>query len=410
MKMRIGVILSPLLRTGYGFMSRSLPQLFTSARVSNKINVINKGCTLRNTSSMADEYDNLDSSGRICTLEDYKLECGKLLRKPQVCYNTWGTLNEKQDNAMVVCHALTGNSNLESWWGGLLGPGKVFDTDKYYVICANVISSCYGSTSHASIDPDTGRPYGRYFGPITVRDSVGMHLQMVKTLGVNKIACVIGGSLGGMQALEWMALGGDMVNSAVIIGCGATHTSWQIAVSEAQRQAIYADPRWQGGSYDPSNPPAQGLAVARQIAMVTYRSAEGYHKKFGREVQEEKGIFKVRSYLEYQGQKFLTRFDPLSYVQMTELMDSHDVGRNRGGVDEALGNLEQKALVIGIDSDILYPLWMQEELAAKMPNAELKIVKSIDGHDAFLLEQAQISSFINNFLGESSESNSLDDS
>mmetsp|Transcript_3964 Transcript_3964/g.6231 ORF Transcript_3964/g.6231 Transcript_3964/m.6231 type:complete len:403 (-) Transcript_3964:192-1400(-) len=400
MKMRF-LAISSLLRSGSGLMGSSLRGAWCSKQSAASMTKLRHFSA--DSSGMEDEYGVMDASGNIAVLPDFQLECGKTLKSPQVCYKTWGTLNEQKDNAMVVCHALTGNADLESWWGGLLGPGKPFDTDKYFVVCANVVSSCYGSTNHASTDPDTGKPYGRYFGPVTVRDSVGMHLAMVQGLGVRGIQAVIGGSLGGMQALEWLLLGGPLVKAGVVIGCGATHTSWQIAVSEAQRQAIYADPRWAGGHYPPEHPPLKGLSVARQIAMVTYRSSEGYHRKFGREVQphpeaHEGEAFSVRSYLEYQGEKFLSRFDPLSYVQMTELMDSHDVGRGRGGVDQALASVQQPTLVIGIDSDILYPLWMQEELAEKIPGADLKIVRSIDGHDAFLLEQEQISGFINDFL------------
>jgi len=396
LKMHLAAIFCPFFRAGCYFVTSKLPYTNMLAASTLRYTRISR---LFSKTAMEDEYGEMDSTGKRFTLSEYKLECGKVLKQAQVCYNTWGALNEKKDNAMVVCHALTGNSRLDTWWGGLLGPGKVFDTEKYFVICANVIGSCYGSTSHASINPDTGHSYGIHFGPVTVRDNVGMHIEMVKGIGVQGVASVIGGSLGGMQALEWACLAKDYIRSAVAIGCGATHTSWQIAVSEAQRQAIYADPKWQGGSYDRANPPSQGLSVARQIAMVTYRSAQGYHKKFGRErCSENTNKFKVRTYLEYQGEKFLSRFDPLSYVQMTELMDSHDLGRGRGGVAAALASITTPFLVIGIDSDILYPLWLQEELVDHIPDSELKIVKSIDGHDAFLLEQEQVSGFIKDFL------------
>lgn len=227
---------------------------------------------------------------------------------------------------------------------------------------------------------------------------------MVKeALGARSVACVVGGSLGGMQALEWALLGGAaFVRSAVVIACGARHTAWQIGISETQRQAIYADPNWRGGAFDPQRPPAQGLSVARQIAMFSYRTPQGFDSKFGREVHEGedgRAVFQVRRYLEYQGQKFLTRFDALTYVRLTEKMDTHDVGRARGGVEAALRAVQQPVLVLGIDSDVLYPLREQEELAAAMPQGELRVVSSREGHDGFLLEQQQVGGAISEFLG-----------
>jgi homoserine O-acetyltransferase/O-succinyltransferase len=229
---------------------------------------------------------------------------------------------------------------------------------------------------------------------------VSLHLRMVKeALGARSVACVVGGSLGGMQALEWAVLGGAaFVRSAVVIACGARHTAWQIGISETQRQAIYADPNWRGGAFDPARPPAQGLAVARQIAMFSYRTPQGFDSKFGREVHEGDGRFQVRRYLEYQGQKFLTRFDALTYVRLTEKMDTHDVGRGRGGVEAALRAVEQPVLVLGIDSDVLYPLAEQEALASALPKGELRVVRSREGHDGFLLEQQQVGGAIAEFL------------
>ena len=229
---------------------------------------------------------------------------------------------------------------------------------------------------------------------------MNLHLRMVKeALGARSVACVIGGSLGGMQALEWAILGGAaFVRSAVVIACGARHTAWQIGISETQRQAIYADPNWRGGAFDPARPPQQGLSVARQIAMFSYRTPQGFDSKFGRETHPEDGRFQVRRYLEYQGAKFLSRFDALTYVRLTEKMDTHDVGRARGGVEAALRGVQQPVLVMGIDSDVLYPLREQEELAGLMPKGELKVVRSREGHDGFLLEQQQVGGAIAEFL------------
>lgn len=232
-------------------------------------------------------------------------------------------------------------------------------------------------------------------------DTVGLHLRMVKeALGARSVACVVGGSLGGMQALEWALLGGAaFVRSAVVIACGARHTAWQIGISETQRQAIYADPNWRGGAFEPDRPPAQGLSVARQIAMFSYRTPQGFDAKFGRETHADDGRFQVRRYLEYQGRKFLGRFDALTYVRLTEKMDTHDVGRGRtGGVEGALRSVPQPVLVLGIDSDVLYPLREQEEVAGLLPRGELRVVRSREGHDGFLLEQEQVGGAIAEFL------------
>jgi len=264
-----------------------------------------------------------------------------------------------------------------------------------------------------SRDPATGQVYGPRFPHVTIRDTVRLHMRMLKeAVGVRSVASVVGGSMGGMQALEWAFLGlsgggsrgaeagesgESFVKSAVVIACGARHTAWQIGISETQRQAIYADPNWQGGAFDPAAPPVQGLAVARQIAMFSYRTSHGFENKFGR-ARAEDGRYEVRRYLEYQGQKFLSRFDALTYVRLTEKMDSHDVGRDRGGVDAALRSLRIPVLVIGIDSDVLYPLHEQEEMAGLIPMGELKVVQSRNGHDAFLLEQQQVGGAIAQFL------------
>lgn len=207
-----------------------------------------------------------------------------------------------------------------------------------------------------------------------------------------------------MQALEWTILGGDFVSSAVVIGCGARHTAWQIGISETQRQAIYADPKWKDGDFDLSDPPTSGLSVARQIAMISYRSAKSYELKFGREVDPKSGGFQVQSYLHYQGQKFLDRFDALTYVRLTEQMDTHDVARGRGygdgpnALETVLGTIRCPVLVLGMDSDLLYPLEEQQYIARHIPHAKMGVVHSLNGHDGFLLEQDQVGNFIHNFL------------
>ena len=380
---------------------------------------------------MQDEYGVMTSDGSTYVHhEPFLLENGVHLEDAQLRYQTYGTLNEARDNVIVVCHALTGNASLDSWWGGLLGPGKAFDTDRYMIVCCNILGSCYGSTNPTSINPKTQTMYGKDFPDVSVKDTVRLQLLMlVNALKVNSVKSVIGGSFGGMQAMEYGVQAGASANSPyadqcffsnktqtplvrtiIPIACGAAHTAWQIAISETQRQAIYADPMWETNPLEAK----QGLSVARQIGMVSYRTPVGYAKKFGREVQQteddpdtgaleygSKANWKVKSYLKYQGEKFLSRFDPITYVKMTEQMDSHDVARGRncgGSIPETLSYVEVPALVMGIDSDVLYPLHCQENLAKQLPKGELRVIQSDDGHDGFLLEQEVVANHITNFL------------
>jgi homoserine O-acetyltransferase/O-succinyltransferase len=366
--------------------------------------------------AMKDEYGTMDDAGDTYVHPgDFVLENGQKLPAAQLRYQTYGTLNTNRDNVLVVCHALTGNASLHSWWGELLGPGRPFDTDKYLVVCCNILGSCYGSTSPVSINPATGLAYGKDFPNISVQDTVRLQLFMLKNeLMVASVKAVIGGSFGGMQAVEFAVqagvVGGDFchthrnndpfVRSVIPIACGAQHTAWQIAISEVQRQAIYSDPAWE--SADPFAATA-GLEVARQIGMVSYRTASGYVNKFGRSLAVEGAPaygsstpWQVKSYLEYQGQKFLTRFDPVTYVKMTEQMDSHDVTRGRS--HDILSRVEIPVLVLGIDSDVLYPVVEQEDLARSLSRSELKIIHSVHGHDGFLLEQEQVAAHISDFL------------
>ncbi|GMI31661.1 hypothetical protein TeGR_g14035 [Tetraparma gracilis] len=357
---------------------------------------------------MEDEYGDMSSSGETFTFPGtFTLEDGSTLESPSLCYNTYGTLNESRDNVLLVTHALTGNSDLASWWGNMLGPGKTFDTDKYFIVCANILGSCYGSTSPASIDPATSLPYGGSFPDVSVRDTIALQFALLSDLNVSSIKSVIGGSFGGMQVLEAMFASTRelSVRSAVPIACGSSHTAWQIAISEVQRQAIYADPSWNGGDcLDVRD--SKGLNVARQMGMVTYRTARAYDLKFGREKVGEGPAYgkdakwQVKSYLEYQGDKFLSRFDPITYVKLTEQMDTHDVGRGRGGIAKALLSLEMPSLVIGIDSDVLYPLHEQESLFSALGSVEKKFVsvRSEAGHDGFLLEQETVGKAIDEFL------------
>lgn len=359
-------------------------------------------------STMLNEYGDMDSSGSSFVLPSLALESGEVLKMVEVRYKSYGALNRQKTNCMVVCHALTGNAALDVWWKEMFGEGKLFDPSKYFIVCANILGSCYGTCGPTSIKPDSGEPYGTSFPDVTVRDSVNLHLALVKDhLGVAEVACVVGGSLGGMQALEWGLLGGPgFVKSLIVMCCGAYLHPWQLGLSEVQRQAIYADPLWNGGSYAPEKPPHSGLSVARQLAMISYRSHVGYGEKFGRATctadagNGQRTHYEVEKYLRYQGTSFCSRFDALSYVKCTRMMDTHDVGRGRGSVGEALQRLTQPCLVLSISSDNLYPVPEQEELHNNLPNSEWHIIESNNGHDGFLLDQESVLPLCHKFLGK----------
>ncbi len=348
----------------------------------------------------------------ILTIDTLTLESGAVLRDVPVAYQAWGRLNAAADNAVVVCHALTGNADAADWWGPLIGPGRTLDTDRFFVICLNVLGSPYGTASPLTVNPETGRPYGPAFPRVTIRDTVALHRRALDALGVRQVAVAIGGSMGGMQVLEW-AFHRDFVRALVPIAVGGRHSAWCIGWSEAQRQAIYADARWQGGHYDPDDPPAAGLAAARMAAMISYRSRTSFEDRFGRDrmapssngLAAEDAPFSVESYLRYQGEKLVQRFDANCYVHLTQQMDTHDVARGRGAYPDVLGSIEQPALVIGIDSDILYPLEEQRELAAHLPAGELAVLHSPHGHDAFLIEFDQLHHLLHPWIEAQVDSN-----
>ena len=327
------------------------------------------------------------------TFTSFLLESGRELTDVPVAYRTWGRLNAAADNAIVVCHALTGNVDVDDWWAGLLGPGRALDTDRYFVVCANVLGSPYGTASPLTVNPATGSAYGADFPVTTVRDSVALHRRLLERLGVRQVAFAIGGSMGGMQALEW-AFQGDFVRAIVPIGVGGRHSAWCIAWSEAQRQAIYADPAWRGGRYEAGQGPEAGLATARMMAMISYRSFASFEARFGRSAAEGAGApthfapadFAIESYLRHQGTKLVERFDANCYVRLTQKMDTHDVSRGRCEYRDVLCRIEQPALIVGIDTDVLYPLAEQRELAQRLPQAQLAVLEAEHGHDSFLIE------------------------
>lgn len=333
---------------------------------------------------------------RVLTLpEPFELEAGAALPGVEVAYRTWGRLAASGDNAVLVCHALTGSADVDAWWGPLLGPGRALDTGRDFVVCSNVLGSCYGTTGPASRRPGRRRRWGPDFPPVTVRDMVRLQARLLDALGVRRLRLAIGGSLGGMQALEWAATFPDRVEAIAAIAAPGRHSAWAIGLSEAQRAAIEADPLWDGGRYRPGAPPAAGLAAARMVAMCTYRSWESFALRFGR--AREGGEYAVARYLRRHGEWLVDRFDANCYVTLTRAMDSHDVSRGRGEYAETLRAVRQPALVVAIDSDALYPPEEQWELAELLPNARLAWLHSPHGHDAFLVEAAALARLVADF-------------
>jgi homoserine O-acetyltransferase len=326
----------------------------------------------------------------------FELESGGRLPSVTVAYRTWGRLSATGDNAVLVCHALTGSPDVDRWWGALLGPGRALDPERDFVVCSNVLGGCYGTTGPTSPRPGGRRRWGGDFPAVTIRDIVRVQAALLDVLGVRRLRLVLGGSLGGMQVLEWALLFPERVDAIAPIAVSARHSAWTIALSGAQRRAIAADPRWRGGRYPEGNGPAAGLAIARQIAMCTYRSRASLEARFSRD-EGETGGFAVLGWLEHHGRALVERFDAATYVTLTKAMDTHDVGRARGGWREALASVRQPALVVSIDSDVLYPPVEQEELAAALPHGRLVTLASPHGHDAFLIEGETVNALLTGF-------------
>jgi homoserine O-acetyltransferase len=329
---------------------------------------------------------------RVLTVPELRLDSGTVLRDVEVAYRTWGGLNSAADNAVLVCHALTGSADADSWWADLFGSGRALDPHRDFVICSNVLGSCYGTTGPLSTRPGAARPYGPEFPDVTVRDVVRLQHALVRALGVRRLALVLGGSLGGMQVLEWALLYPAMVDAIAPIATSGRHSAWCIGWSEAQR----ADPNWNDGWFDPQAPPLAGLAAARMIAMISYRSRASLEARFGRAV-DGRGGFEVEGYLQHQGRKLIARFDANAYVVLTRTMDSHDVGAGRGAYETVLRGIRQPALVVGVDSDVLYPIEEQAELARLIPGSTYATLRSPHGHDAFLIEGAALGERIVDF-------------
>ena len=339
------------------------------------------------------------SSAPIATsVSQFTFDDGSTFGEVPVAYQTWGMLNSAGDNCVVVCHALTGNTDVPSWWGELIGPGRALDPERDFIICANVLGSPYGTFSPLTRDSRSGQPFAAGFPIPTIRDTVRLHRALLEQLGVTHVRFCIGGSMGGMHVLEW-AFHDDLVGALVPIAAGGRHSAWCIAWSEAQRQAIYGDPHWNQGRYPEHAPPHLGLAIARMIAMCTYRSFESFDYRFGRTFGKEGNTeqFAIEGYLHYQGAKLVDRFDANCYVRLTQSMDTHDVAENRGEYFQILSQIKQPCLVVGISSDVLYPLAEQQELAEHVPNAEIAVLDASMGHDSFLIERARLNELVLNW-------------
>jgi homoserine O-acetyltransferase len=329
----------------------------------------------------------------------FTLESGDVLPEVTVAYRSWGRLDARGSNGVLVCHALTGSADVDQWWAGVLGPGRALDPDTDFVLASNVLGGCYGTTGPWSQVPGEARAYGPDFPPVTIRDMVRLQGQWLTALGVRALRLVVGGSMGGMQALEWALLEPIPVDAVAALGAPAQHSPWAVGLSEVQRSAILTDPEWKGGRYEETCQPAQGLGVARMVAMCSYRSPESFQARFSRERSPD-GAFQVEGYLAHHGQKLSLRFDANSYLTLTRAMDSHDLGRGRGPLKEVLGQIRQPALVLGIPTDVLYPPKEVRALADDLPNGQLEWLESPDGHDAFLIEQDQVGGALHRFRTE----------
>ncbi|KAI8457565.1 Alpha/Beta hydrolase protein [Phakopsora pachyrhizi] len=405
-------------------------------------------------------FSNLIPNQIIANVSHLKLVSGVILKDVPIAYRVWGKLNQEGNNCMVICHALTGSADVEDWWGPLMGPGLVFDPTRYFIFCANVLGSPYGTASPVTVNPATGKRWGPEFPSTTPRDDIALQKIILDHLGVRSISVVIGGSMGGMTCLEWpLCTPSGYVHNIVPIATCPRHSAWGISWGEAQRQSIYSDPKYLGGYYDEKDPPVIGLAAARMAALLTYRSRDSFENRFGRkqvalsesqsingtgssdprsasvgderqlknatvkavaahneghrlQSQTKEGnhlgeclaeneipvsqIFSAQSYLRYQGDKFVARFDANCYIHLTRKLDSHDVNNGRQG--NALSLVPHGALVVAINTDGLFTLIEQRELTNSLPDAKLVIVESTDGHDGFLLEFEQINRHVLNHL------------
>jgi homoserine O-acetyltransferase len=323
------------------------------------------------------------------------LEAGGSLPELTIAYHTWGQLNEDKSNVVWICHALTANSDAVDWWPGMVGNNHVIDPQKYFIVCANVIGSCYGTTGPLSDNPTTGKPYYHEFPQVTVRDIVNAHILLRKHLDIDKIFLLMGGSLGGYQALEWAIMEKDAIQHLFLIGTSAAESAWGIAIHTTQRLAIETDQTWNESSPTAG---AGGMKVARGIGLLTYRNYQILHQKQTDPDSNKLDNFKASSYIHYQGDKLVKRFNAFSYWFLSKAMDSHNLARGRDHLEKVLSTISQPTLVMGITTDILCPLHEQYLLRASIPNSTLIEIDSSYGHDGFLIEHVKISAAVAKWL------------
>ncbi len=354
----------------------------------------------------------------VVRFDSISLDSGARLAPVEVAYETYGQLNAARSNAILVLHAFSGDAHAAGispetgkpgWWDNMIGPGKAFDTNKYYVISSNVLGGCRGTTGPSSINPATGCPYGMSFPVITISDMVRLEKMLIDALEVPRLLTVTGGSMGGMQALEWAVEFPDRVVSAIPIAATTRHSAQQIAFNEVGRQAIMADPDWNGGDYYGKQPPARGLAVARMVGHITYMSDDSMREKFGRRLRGKENFgfdfdvdFEVESYLRYRGSQFVGRFDANSYLYITKAMDYFDLTSGKGSLAAALAPAQARFLVISFSSDWLYPSYQSQEIvrALRARNCDVAYAElpSNYGHDSFLVDVAEQTELIRGFL------------
>ncbi|MCM8796665.1 MAG: homoserine O-acetyltransferase [Candidatus Omnitrophica bacterium] len=348
--------------------------------------------------------------------KEVKLESGEKLGPITIAYETYGRLNKNRDNAILIAHALSGDAHAAGfhegdknpgWWDAMIGPAKAFDTDKYFVICSNVLGGCKGSTGPSSINPKTNKPYALEFPLITIKDMVDCQRELIDYLGIKKLLSVVGGSMGGMQVLQWLVSYPERINSAIPIATTLKHSPQQIAFNEVGRQTVMADHNWKAGNYYGGQPPAKGLAVARMIGHITYMSDISMAEKFGRVKKANKEPFKftadfeVEGYLRYRGDNFVKRFDANSYLYITKAMDNFDLLEGRD-IHNLFKGISAKVMVISFKSDWLYPSYQSKEIvrACKLAGLEATYceIDSTYGHDAFLLETEEETHLVTHFL------------
>ena len=350
--------------------------------------------------------------------DSLSLDCGEALAPVEVAYETYGTLNASKSNAILILHALSGDAHAAGvshetgkpgWWDSMIGPGKGFDTDKYFIVCSNVLGGCRGTTGPSSINPATGCPYALSFPGITIRDMVRLQKMLIDHLGVERLLAVTGGSMGGMQTLEWAVSYPEMVAATIPIATTARHSAQQIAFNEVGRQAIMADPDWSEGNYYGKKPPARGLAVARMVGHITYMSDESMREKFGRRLRDRLAYgfdfsidFEVESYLRHRGNQFVDRFDANSYLYITKAMDYFDLSNGAQSLGSVLERTKARFLVISFTSDWLYPSYQSLEIvnALRSRNRDVAYCElpSNYGHDAFLVEVGEQTEIVRGFL------------